>query len=449
MKETSEITSKKLQLNEQRTTVSDLGARMLADGLTKGTGGNISVRAGDAVAISPSGMPYDEITPADVPLIDYEGAVVEGDRTPSSEVRMHTGVLREREDVGAVVHTHSPYASTFASLAEPIPASHYLIAFAGDKVPVAGYATYGTADLAELAVKTLGKEYDACLLRNHGVLATGETAEAAYETALMVEYCAQIHYQATDIGDPEILPAEEVDRLREVFAGYGQSAQDHSDAVGKAPGDLLETERNTVAELGRRMLEDDLTRGTGGNVSARNDDRVAINPSGVAYEDVEPSNVPIVDIDGEQIAGELAASSETPMHTRVYREREDVGAVVHTHSPYASTFASLAEPIPASHYLIAFAGDMVPVADYDVPGTEALGALAADALGDEYNACLLQNHGVLTVGENLGAAYETALMVEYCARIHYQATDIGEPELLPDEEVDTLFERFAGYGQDH
>jgi len=214
--------SKDLQLNEQRTTVSELGARMLADGLTKGTGGNISIRAGDTVAISPSGMPYDEITPADVPLVDYEGAVVEGDRTPSSEVRMHTGVLREREDVGAVVHTHSPYASTFASLAEPIPASHYLIAFAGDEVPVAGYDVPGSEALGGLAADALGDEYNACLLQNHGVLTVGENLEAAYENALMVEYCARIHYQATDIGEPELLPDEEIDTLFERFADYGQ-----------------------------------------------------------------------------------------------------------------------------------------------------------------------------------------------------------------------------------
>ena len=441
--------SKKLQLNEQRTTVADLGRAMIADGLTKGTGGNISIQVDGGVAISPSGMPYDEITPADVPVVDDDGRVIEGDRDPSSEVRMHTGVLREREDVGAVVHTHSPYASTFASLAEPIPASHYLIAFVGDKVPVAGYATYGTAELAELALEALGEEYDACLLQNHGVLAVGETAEAAYERALMVEYCARIHYQATDVGDPVLLPDEEVDRLRGVFDEYGQAAGGDSEAVAEPPGNALETERAAVADLGRSMLEDELTKGTGGNISVRGGDRVAINPSGVSYEDVEPSDVPIVDIDGEQIAGELAASSETPMHTRIYRDRDDVGGVIHTHSPYASTFASLAEPIPASHYLIAFAGETVPVAGYDAPGSEELGALAADALGEEYNACLLQNHGVITVGETVEAAYETALMVEYCARIHYQAIDIGDPTVLPSEEIETLLERFADYGQDH
>ncbi|MFB6107432.1 MAG: class II aldolase/adducin family protein [Haloplanus sp.] len=207
------------------------------------------------------------------------------------------------------------------------------------------------------------------------------------------------------------------------------------------------TQREAVADLGREMLAQDLTKGTGGNVSARDGDRVAINPSGVPYAEVDPEDVPVVTLDGEQVEGELDASSETPMHTRIYREYDDVGGVVHTHSPYASTFASLGQPIPASHYLIAFVGDKIPVAGYRSPGTEELASAAADAMGDEYDACLLQNHGVLTRGATPEAAFEVALMVEYCARIHYQAVSIGEPEILPEDEIDHLVETFEHYGQ--
>ena len=86
----------------------------------------------------------------------------------------------------------------------------------------AGYATYGTADLADLALDALGEEYNACLLKNHGVIAVGPTVEAAYEVALMVEYCARIHYQAASIGEPNILPDTEIDNLLERFVDYGQ-----------------------------------------------------------------------------------------------------------------------------------------------------------------------------------------------------------------------------------
>ena len=444
----SQATSSTYGLQDERQNVSTHGKKMLAQGLTTGTGGNISVCKGDRVAISPSGMAYGDIGPDDVPLVDLHGEPVAGERTPSSERRMHTTIIREREDANAVVHTHSPYATTFASLDQPIPPSHYLIAFAGLQIPVAGYATYGTEDLAGLALDTLGDEYDACLLKQHGVIAVGATLEAAFERALMVEYCGRIHYQTTNIGEPTLLPDDEVERLRGVFEGYGQSAQKQNGAVAPPPEpDVLRSERQSIADLGVQMLEQDLTKGTGGNVSARNGDRVVINPSGVPYDEVSADHVPIVDLHGEQMAGELKASTETPMHTEIYRQRDDVGGVVHTHSPYATTFASLSEPIPASHYLIAFAGDEVPVAPYEKPASTALGRAAAEALGDDYNACLLENHGTISVGPTPEAAFEVALMVEYCARIEYQARGIGATDLLPDAEIAHLTDRFRNYGQ--
>ena len=210
--------------------------------------------------------------------------------------------------------------------------------------------------------------------------------------------------------------------------------------------DELHAIRQAVGETGVAMLEQGLTKATGGNVSGRvGDDYVAVSPSGIPYEEIDPADVPVVDLDAELVDGELKPSAETPMHTAVYRKRDDVGGIIHTHSPYASTFASLSEPIEASHYLIAYAGDEVPVAPYETYGTEELGAVAAETLGDEYNACLLENHGVLTVGETIEGAFETALMVEYCARIHFQARAIGEPTILPDDEVDRLVDRFDSY----
>jgi L-fuculose-phosphate aldolase len=211
----------------------------------------------------------------------------------------------------------------------------------------------------------------------------------------------------------------------------------------------FEDERAVVSELGREMLAQGLTKGTGGNVSqlCADDETIAINPSGVPYEEVDPEDVPLVTLDGEQVAGDLEASSETPMHTMLLRQRDDIGGVVHTHSPYASTFASLGQPIPASHYLIAFAGDRVPVAGWERPGSEALGELAAEAMGDDYDACLLQNHGTIAVGETTAEAFEVSMMIEYCARIHFQALAIGNPIILPDEEVDHLRSVFADYGQ--
>ncbi|MDG5761952.1 class II aldolase/adducin family protein [Natronococcus sp. A-GB1] len=207
-------------------------------------------------------------------------------------------------------------------------------------------------------------------------------------------------------------------------------------------------QRKEIREYGCQLLEDDLTTGTGGNLSVRlDDDRVAISPSGVPYEEVVIEDVPVTTTDGTVVSGAYDPSTELPMHLTVHEQRSDVEAVVHTHSPYATTFASLGEPIPASHYLVAFAGTEVPVTEYETHATQELGNVAVDALDESAKATLLRNHGVLTVGESLEDAYTVALMVEYCARIHYQARAIGEPEILPDDEVEHLQGKLDGYGQ--
>lgn len=428
-----------------RSAVHELDHRLSEDGLAAGPGGTVAVRCDDGIAVSPAGLQSGNSEIEDIPVLGRDGVPVAGDSEPTGQHKLHSGILNGREDVGAVVQVNSPYASAFATLGESIPASHYLIGFIGDRIPAADYTVDDTTDPASVALDTLGADYTACLLRNHGVVATGPTPTAAYEVAQMVEYCARIHYQAAKIGEPSLLPDDEVAALVTLFEDYGTSTE-VTDPVAE-PATRLESERELVAELGREMLRQDLTEGTGGNVSIRDGDLVAINPSGVPYEDITPETVPLTTVDGDQVAGELAVSSETPMHTAIYRNRDEVGAVVHTHSPYASTFASLDEPVPPSHYLVAFIGDQIPVAGYAPPGTEELGRLAVDALGDDYNACLLKYHGVIATGEDAAAAFETALMVEYCARIHYQARSLGEPSLLDDAEIDTLLERFADYGQ--
>lgn len=205
--------------------------------------------------------------------------------------------------------------------------------------------------------------------------------------------------------------------------------------------------RSAICEYGRNLLEDDLTTGTGGNLSARLDENhVAISPSGVPYEDIDLLDVSIVRTDGTVVEGDADPSTELPMHLAVYEQRSDVNGVVHTHSPYATTFASLGEAIPASHYLLAFTGSEVPVTEYETHATQALGEATVDALGESFNAALLRNHGVLTADTSLDDAYTVALMVEYCARIHYQARSIGDPEILPADEINRLRGKLDSYG---
>jgi L-fuculose-phosphate aldolase len=208
------------RFDDARLDVCAYGRRLADEGLTTGTGGNLSVRVDDALVVSPSGVPYDELSPSDVPVVSLSGERVGDGRDPSVELDLHLAVCRERDDVGGVVHTHSPYATTFAALRRPIPAVHYLVADAGGPVPVAPYARFGTADLATSVVETLGTDRDACLLANHGVVTVGETLADAFETAVAVEYGARIAHQAAAIGDPVELDAAQLADLRDALDDY-------------------------------------------------------------------------------------------------------------------------------------------------------------------------------------------------------------------------------------
>jgi L-fuculose-phosphate aldolase len=210
---------------------------------------------------------------------------------------------------------------------------------------------------------------------------------------------------------------------------------------------LLQEERKRISKLGRKLVEKDLANNTMGNISTRTDDYIAVSPSGTPYGGVTPESVPVVSMGGDHVEGDIEPSSETPMHRVIYQNRDDVSGIVHTHSPYATTFATLGKEIPASYYLIAFAGQEVPIAPWAKPGSKELGELAAETLGEDSNAVLLQNHGVVSIGESVDAAFEVAEMVEFCARIHYQALNVGDPEILPPDEVDSLIEKFTSYGR--
>jgi L-fuculose-phosphate aldolase len=209
---------------------------------------------------------------------------------------------------------------------------------------------------------------------------------------------------------------------------------------------MLGAERRAVATRAPDLAG--LTPGRTGNLSVRRDDRFAVTPTGVAYDRIVAEDVPVVSLDGERVAGPTAPSSETPMHTAIYREF-DAGAIVHTHSPWASTLAILHEPIPPVHYMLALAGTTVPVADYATYGTEDLAKNAVAAMNEaDASACLLANHGLLATGEDADAALETAINVEYTARIYCQAKAIGDPVELSAEEMSEVAEKFEGYGQD-
>nr|WP_116706959.1 class II aldolase/adducin family protein [Actinomycetospora cinnamomea] len=193
---------------------------MAADGLAVGTSGNLSTRAGDLVAITPTGVPYDVLTAEDVVVVDLDGTPVEGRLRPSSEVPMHTAVYRGT-DAGAVVHTHPVHATALSTLLDELPPIHYMVVLLGGPVRVAPYAPYGTEELARLGVEGLAGR-SAVLLANHGATTYGDDLAQAYERGVLLEWLCRLYAQARALGEPRLLDAEQLERARVAFGGYGQ-----------------------------------------------------------------------------------------------------------------------------------------------------------------------------------------------------------------------------------
>jgi L-fuculose-phosphate aldolase len=197
----------------------ECGVRLLRKGLLTQTSGNLSVRlSADSMAITPTSIEYDRLTPADIVVCDLTGAVLDGTRAPSSETPLHAAVYQHRDDINAIVHTHSQQATTLAILGMPIPAVHYIIASLDTTiVPVAPYATYGTPELAASVRDTFEAPCMAVLIANHGMVAGGRTLKRAADGAETTEILAGYYYRALAVGQPNILSAGQMD---EVFAKY-------------------------------------------------------------------------------------------------------------------------------------------------------------------------------------------------------------------------------------
>lgn len=208
-------------LGDQRSAVVRGCRQLLTSGLVRGTSGNISIRQDGAVAVSPTGVPYPALAPAAVPVVDLAGNRVDGELAPTSELALHLAVYRTRPDVAAIVHTHSMFATVYAVLGEPIPAVHYQLARAGGSVPIAPYARYGTAELAEHCVRALA-DRPAVLLAHHGVVAVGAELDEAMAVAESVEYVAELGWRARLLGNQHALSAGQLAEAAEAFRGYGQ-----------------------------------------------------------------------------------------------------------------------------------------------------------------------------------------------------------------------------------
>ncbi|TKX80586.1 class II aldolase/adducin family protein [Halorubrum sp. SD626R] len=216
------------------------------------------------------------------------------------------------------------------------------------------------------------------------------------------------------------------------------------DATDRDP-DLLRAAREAVVEYAPALAE--LTPGRTGNLSVRDGDAIAVTPTGVPYDSFDATDVPVVSLEGERLAGRMAPSSEVPMHTGIYKH-DRPGAIVHAHSPWATTMATLGRKLPPVHYMIVSVGREVPLADYAPYGTAELAANAVAAMADaDSDAAILANHGLVVTGPDVGTAVENTHHVEDLCRLYLLASAVGDPNVLTAEQLATVEERFESYGQ--
>ena len=210
------------ELQAARAQLVSYSARLLADGLAIGSAGNISVRVGDAVAITPSGIPYDGMRPEDVCLVAMDGTELASSETPSTETPMHLAIYRAT-NAEAIVHTHSPFVVALSAVLDELPAIHYAMAGLGGPVRVAPYARFGSQELADAAVAALAGR-TAVILGNHGALAYGASLGQAYDRARTLEWLASVYWHARLAGRPRTLTVAQLDEVRQAARAirYGE-----------------------------------------------------------------------------------------------------------------------------------------------------------------------------------------------------------------------------------
>jgi len=210
---------------------------------------------------------------------------------------------------------------------------------------------------------------------------------------------------------------------------------------------LFEQQRLDVATTALDLLKTGLVVNTSGNVSIRVDDQIAITPSGCNYENLTAKDIVVLDLDGTVVDGDLLPSSETPLHLSVYAADPGVGAIVHTHSVYATAVSTLIKELPAIHYQIGDLGGPVPVAPYQTFGTPELAASVTTALKGR-SAALMQNHGAVTVANTVAQALARSVTLEWLARVYLIATQSGSPSLIDDDELQRVVQQQQKFGDE-
>ena len=213
-----------------------------------------------------------------------------------------------------------------------------------------------------------------------------------------------------------------------------------------ASGAHIDGAREAVAAAARRLSGERLVLGTSGNVSLRSGDSVAVSPTGAKLAELEAGDVAVVDLDGRQVEGSLAPTSELGLHLGIHAERGD-GAVVHTHAPFATALSCVLDELPAIHYEMLRFGGAVRVAPYATFGSRELAENVHAAL-DGRTAALMANHGSVVAAADMDSAVELTLLLEWACEVYWRASALGSPKTLGDDDLHAVVEQVArlGYG---
>lgn len=209
-------------MDHERETLAASARKLAADGLVIGTSGNLSVRTGERIAVSPTGAMLAELETADVAVVDLDGSQVAGSLAPTSELGLHLGIYA-RYGSGAVVHTHAPMATALGLVLDELPCVHYEMLGLGGAVRVAPYATFGSSELAEGVLAAL-EDRSAALMANHGAVSHGSDLDGAARATQLLEWACTLYWRAATIGTPRALDPDELGAVADTIADLGYGA---------------------------------------------------------------------------------------------------------------------------------------------------------------------------------------------------------------------------------
>lgn len=203
----------------QRAEVAEKALGLLTSGLIVNTSGNVSLRIGEHVVITPSGRDYRTLNSGDIAIVNLKGDLIEAEFLPSSETPLHLAIYESNPDVTAIVHTHSVDATAISTLLDELPAIHYQMCDLGGAVPIAPYRTFGSTELADVTSKAL-QGRSAVIMKNHGALTTADSLEKAFSRCVTLEWCAKVYLRAMSIGSPSTLSDDQMHLAKEQFESF-------------------------------------------------------------------------------------------------------------------------------------------------------------------------------------------------------------------------------------